>query len=47
MIMLAAIPSRFQPIHFLKPRPSAVNSPRIHPPAGAHVEAHRNHCSGG
>src|SRR5712675_3722425 len=29
---LAAIPSRFQPIRFLKPRPSEVSSPCIHPP---------------
>src|ERR1700739_5137764 len=32
---LAAIPSRFQPIHFLKPSESPVSSPCIHPPGGA------------
>src|SRR5215475_4157034 len=31
---LAATPSRFQPIHFLKPRESTVSSPCIHPPGG-------------
>src|SRR3569833_2646811 len=35
MAKLAATPSRFQPIHFLKPRPSAVSSRCIHPPGGA------------
>src|SRR3954451_3625559 len=37
MRKLAATPSRFQPIHFLKPRPSVVSSPYIHPPGGAAV----------
>src|SRR6266478_2614077 len=32
---LAAMPSRFQPIRFLKPRPSVVSSPCIHPPGRA------------
>src|SRR3569833_588812 len=35
MAELAATPSSFQPIHFLKPRPSAVSSRCIHPPGGA------------
>src|SRR5882757_3861850 len=35
MRRLAAIPSRFQPIRFLKPRPSVVSSPCIHPPGRA------------
>ncbi len=35
MKRLAAIPRRFQPIHFLKPRASAVSNPCIHPPGGA------------
>jgi hypothetical protein len=32
---LAAIPNRFQPIHLLKPRPIALNSPCIRSPGGA------------
>src|SRR6202000_14046 len=33
--MRASIRGLFQPIHFLKPRPSAASSPCIHPPGRA------------
>jgi hypothetical protein len=37
MRRLAAIPSRFQPIFSLKPRPSVVSSRCIHPPGGGNT----------